>query len=541
MSNTVEYITKKSEVKRVFTEIGLLALSAVLFALSFPNVLNQWGFFPLAFICIAPLFIVVHSAGWVRIFLYGIAYGYGSYALFNYWLGAFHPLAGVIVYVIYASYFLVLLPMLKLADRIFPRYGFLLQAGMWIAYEYLKTLGFLGYPYGAIGYTQYLFLPFIQISSVFGFWFVSLMVIIPSVFLGNALKTGFSGFKPFVRQNRIFIYIYAVVFVAVLVFGFASPSDFSDSPEIKLGFVQHNADSWKGGNRQYESNKNTLIRLSNEALEADPDIEMMIWSETAFVPGIDWHTRYRTDPTAFRLVRELKEFFATQDIPYVTGNDDGQLEPDESGELRRVDYNAVLLYDDGVLKQTYRKTHLVPFSEHFPYQHIMPRFYQALKDRDYHWWEKGTEYTVFNAAGVRFSTPICFEDVFGYLSREFINNGAQILVNMTNDSWSGSIPSEMQHMAMAVFRAVENRRTMVRGTNSGITCTIEPDGEVTAMIEPFEENYMINTVPIYEETTTLYTRWGDWFAVLLLVLTLAATAAGIVFTIARRFGSGRQN
>ena len=541
MSNTVEFITKKSEVKRVFTEIGLLALSAVLFALSFPNVLNQWGFFPLAFICIAPLFIVVHSAGWVRIFLYGIAYGYGSYALFNYWLGAFHPLAGIIVYVIYASYFLVLLPMLKLADRIFPRYGFLLQAGMWIAYEYLKTLGFLGYPYGAIGYTQYLFLPFIQISSVFGFWFVSLMVIIPSVFLGNALKTGFSGFKPFVRQNRIFISIYAVVFVAVLVFGFASPSDFSDSPEIKLGFVQHNADSWKGGNRQYESNKNTLIRLSNEALEADPDIEMMIWSETAFVPGIDWHTRYRTDPTAFRLVRELKEFFATQDIPYVTGNDDGQLEPDESGELRRVDYNAVLLYDDGVLKQTYRKTHLVPFSEHFPYQHIMPRFYQALKDRDYHWWEKGTEYTVFNAARVRFSTPICFEDVFGYLSREFINNGAQILVNMTNDSWSGSIPSEMQHMAMAVFRAVENRRTMVRGTNAGITCTIEPDGEITAMIEPFEENYMISTVPIYEETTTLYTRWGDWFAVLLLVLTLAATAAGIVFTIARRFGSGRQN
>ncbi len=529
-------IKPSASVKQVFIEIGLLALSAVLFALSYPNVINTWGFFPLAFICLTPLFIVVHRCGWGRVFVYGITYGYVSYALFNYWLGAFHPLAGVIVYVIYASYFLVLVPLLKLADRLFPRYGYLLQAGLWVAYEFLKTKGFLGYPYGNLGYSQYLFLPFIQISSVFGVWFVSLMVVLPSVFIGNALKNGVSGFKPFIKKNKLFIYIYAAVFIAVLIFGFASPSDFSDSPQIKLGFVQHNADSWKGGTRQFENNKDKLIALSEKALAEDPDIQMMIWSETCFVPGIDWHTRYRTDPERYRLVKELKDFFATQKIPYVIGNDDGQLEPDSSGEPERVDYNAVLLYD-GELKQTYRKIHLVPFTEHFPYQKIMPRFYQALKDRDYHWWKQGTEYTVFDAAGVRFSTPICFEDVFGYLSRNFVNAGAQILVNMTNDSWSGSIPSEMQHMAMGVFRAVENRRTMVRGTNAGITCTIEPDGKITSMIDPFEENYMISTVPIYESTDTLYTKWGDWFAVTVLIASLAVLAAGIVYKISRRVRS----
>jgi apolipoprotein N-acyltransferase len=399
-----------------------------------------------------------------------------------------------------------------------------------MCYEFLRTLGFLGYPYGNLGYSQYLFKPFIQISSVTGFWFVSLMVVLPSAFIGNALRDGRSGFLPFIKKNKIIIYIYAAVFAAILVFGFTTPSDFSDSKQIKLGFVQHNADTWEGGLRAYERNMNKMIDLSMQALEEDPDIEMMVWSETCFVPGIDWHSRYRTDPDRYRLVKDLKAFLATQDIPYVIGNDDGQLEPDENGDLRRVEYNAVLLYD-GEFKETYRKIHLVPFTENFPYEKQMPRFYQALKDRDYHWWGKGTEYTIFDAAGVKFSTPICYEDVFGYMSREYINNGAQIIVNMTNDSWSGSIPAEMQHMAMAVFRAVENRRTLVRGTNAGITCTIEPDGEITSIIEPFTEDYMISSVPVYEETTTLYTRWGDWFAILNLVVTFAALALGIIHRI----------
>ncbi|MBI9109067.1 MAG: apolipoprotein N-acyltransferase [Spirochaetales bacterium] len=530
MSEGVLVKQGRISLKQGLKEIGLLCLSAVIFTLSFPSILSEWGLFPLAFISLVPLFIVINSCTWVRTAAYGIFFGYISYALFNYWLSTFHPLAIVIVPVIYASYFLVLVPLLKLADKIFPRYGFLVQAGLWLSYEYLRTLGFLGYPYGNLGYSQYLFRPFIQISSVTGFWLISLMVVLPSAFLGRAFKGGRSCFLPYIRKNRLVVYVYAAVFTAILIFGFAAQSDFSDSQQIKLGFVQHNADTWKGGIRQHEGNMNKMISLSKRALEEDPDIDMMIWSETCFVPGIDWHTRYRTDPDRYRIVKELTTFLKTQDIPFVIGNDDGQLEPDENGELKRVEYNAVLLYD-GELKDTYRKTHLVPFTESFPYQKQMPRFYQALKDRDYHWWEKGTEYTVFDAAGVKFGTPICYEDVFGYLSREFINNGAQIIVNMTNDSWSGSIPAEMQHMAMAVFRAVENKRTLVRGTNSGITCTIEPDGEITSIIEPFTEDYMISNVPIYDETTTLYTRWGDWFAVLNLIVTLSVLFIGVIVRI----------
>jgi len=125
----------------------------------------------------------------------------------------------------------------------------------------------------------------------------------------------------------------------------------------------------------------------------------------------------------FALVADLKEFLATQNIPYLFGNDDGQKKdpnlppvlPD--GSSNKLDYNAVLLYEGGDLKDTYRKVHLVPFTENFPYKESLPGIYKILVNNGYHFWERGTEYTVFDAAGVKFSTPICFEDAFGYLSR----------------------------------------------------------------------------------------------------------------------------
>jgi apolipoprotein N-acyltransferase len=222
-----------------------------------------------------------------------------------------------------------------------------------------------------------------------------------------------------------------------------------------------------------------------------------------------------------------------QEVPFLTGNDDGQLANPSlppvlaDGSYNRVDYNAVLLYHENELKQTYRKTHLVPFTENFPYQDLFPRFYQLLVEHDYHFWEKGTEYTVLDAEGVKFSTPICFEDVFGYISRRFVREGAQVIVNMTNDSWSGSVAAQMQHMAMAVFRAVENRRSVIRGSNSGMTCTIDPDGRIIDMMEPFTRGYMISTVPIYTERTTPYTMWGNWFAVSALIAAAGLLLVGL--------------
>ena len=117
---------------------------------------------------------------------------------------------------------------------------------------------------------------------------------------------------------------------------------------------------------------------------------------------------------------------------------------------------------------------------------------------------------------------------FGDLNRRFVQAGAQVLVNMTNDSWSFSVPAEVQHMMMGVFRAVENRRSMVRSTNGGMTVTIDPNGRILDQLEPFTDDYLISTVPVVEGGHTLYTRFGDWLGMLMVALALGMLGYGAV-------------
>jgi apolipoprotein N-acyltransferase len=254
-----------------------------------------------------------------------------------------------------------------------------------------------------------------------------------------------------------------------------------------------------------------------------------VWSETSFVPPIEYHTRYRGNRRSYELVNELMSFLETQELPYVIGNGDAQLVATPEGDLERVDYNAVLLYDDGELQDTYRKIHLVPFTEHFPYGGILSGVRQLLIENETTFWESGDEYTIFNVDGHAFATPICFEDTFGYLSRNFVREGADLIVNLTNDSWAYSEAAAMQHMQMAVFRAIENKRSVVRSTNGGMTTVIDPNGKILAMLPAFTEDYLTHDVPVYTEETTLYTRWGNWLAIVF----VAAAAASLLFGIGR--------
>ena len=172
---------------------GLLALSAILFSLSFPSFINTSGFPLLSWISLFPAFIVTYSMSWKRAPFYGLFLGLISYAVFNYWLSSFHPLTIFIVPLLYAAYYLILFPFLKLSNTLFPRYSFVVNTVIWTGYEYLRTKGFLGYSYGVMGYTQYLFPPLVRLSSLTGVWGVSFLVIFPSAFLGYALKDVFTG------------------------------------------------------------------------------------------------------------------------------------------------------------------------------------------------------------------------------------------------------------------------------------------------------------------------------------------------------------
>jgi apolipoprotein N-acyltransferase len=177
-------------------------------------------------------------------------------------------------------------------------------------------------------------------------------------------------------------------------------------------------------------------------------------------------------------------------------------------------YNSALLVDgDGAVLGKYDKIHLVPFGEAIPFESVFP----ALRDVNFGEadFRRGDEYLVFEVDDARFSTLICFEAIFPRLVREFVDDGAQVLVNITNDVWYGRTSMPFQHAQMAVMRAIENRRSLARSANSGVSLFADPYGRVIARTAIFERGVLVEDVPIVEGKT-FYTRHGGMIAWLML-------------------------
>jgi apolipoprotein N-acyltransferase len=292
--------------KHFLIHLGATALGAVLFGFSFPNVLNANGFPLLAWIAFVPVFWVIQEVNLPVSAFWGALYGYGAYSIFNYWLSGFNPLAGIIVNSIYLVYFAVLFPILKLALILFPRRGYIVQWALWIGYEYLRTLGFLGYSYGIIGYSQWRLIPIIQIASIFGVWGVSALVMFPSCYLGAGMKSFLTGEgSKFFKREWLPGGLWVLALAGTLVYGFVGQVNTTGARSVNLALIQHNDDPWKGDLPQYRQNYYILKRLSQEAVSAKPKPDLVVWSETAFVPRIYWHMTYRDDPDYAVLVEEL--------------------------------------------------------------------------------------------------------------------------------------------------------------------------------------------------------------------------------------------
>jgi apolipoprotein N-acyltransferase len=486
------------------TELFLLITGSLLFALSFPNFIYRWGFSFLAWFALIPVFLLIHRVGYLKSMLYGALYGYFSYSLFNFWLAKFNPTSFVVVPLIYAVYFIFWFPVFKWADKTFPRWGYLVQLVFWLAFEIFRTRGFLGYSYGILGYSQYQNLSVIGISDLTGVLGVSGLLVFPSLWIARYIRfrkeegTSIGLLK---KATHLFFpaCLYVLILAGSMIYSNLSRVVYENSPLWRTSLIQHDINAWLSGTEVYARALDKLLELSDEALADNPDT--VIWSETSFVPSIEWHNKRREDRERLALVQKLMSYLESKDTPFLIGNNDSEM---SAGKM--ITYNAVLLFEGQEIIDRYRKIHLVPFGEHFPYTKLFPRFYKYILDSGATFYEKGEEYTVFDIGGVKSSPLICFEDTFGYLSRNFIREGAQVLVNVTNDSWSKAQACSIQHVGMAVFRSVENRRSMIRASNGGFTCLIDPNGKIVDYLEPFTADVLTVDVPVYEGEPTLYNR-----------------------------------
>ncbi|MDR2490824.1 MAG: apolipoprotein N-acyltransferase [Spirochaetaceae bacterium] len=610
MRQTVTNAANSNKMRQTVTKsfvlnFAAITASALFFSVSFPNPLFSRGLGFAGFFAYIPLLAVIGRAPLRHCVFYGAWYGLVSTALSNYWLYNFHPFALPLACTILMAYYAVFFPILRAAVLLFPRRHYLPQCLLWVGFEYCRSLGFLGYTFGISGYTQWRFLPLIQSASLGGVWVVSAILIFPQTLAASVvtrfcllrdknqeggslplapaaaaapssatpspkgasapLKTPAPSARALSARALAPTVIPAAAYLAVLagflVYGFLGRPAIDGLPQRRIALIQQNDDPWKDGVEEYRKTLGGLKTLSSRALAQstaeDRPVDLVVWPETAFVPMIYWHTRYRTDNAYYQLVKELTDYLTAQDAPFLIGNDDGRRETRE-GRIERVDYNAALLFWRGELAEVYRKQRLVPFSEYFPYKKQLPFFYALLQNAGVTFWEPGAKPVIFeippeappNApemppnqppdapkspeipptppqagqGGFRFAAPICFEDSFGGISRQFTRLGADILVNMTNDSWGKSLSCQNQHLAMSVFRAVENRRSVVRAATSGQTCAIAPDGSILAEAPPFTAAFVNADVPI-ASGQTFYTKHGDFFP----LACLAAAALLLIF------------
>jgi apolipoprotein N-acyltransferase len=187
-------------------------------------------------------------------------------------------------------------------------------------------------------------------------------------------------------------------------------------------------------------------------------------------------------------------------------------------------YNrAYLVTPDGTLPQFYDKVHLVPFGEYVPFKHLLSfvnRMVPAAGD-----FAEGEKIAPLNHEHLSLGTLICFEAIFPKIARIHTQNGANIIVNITNDAWFGKTSAPYQHLAMAIFRAVENRRPFIRSANTGFSALIGPHGKIFSQGGLYREETLKGVIHISNTTPTFYTRFGDLFAVSMLIISLIITAS----------------
>jgi apolipoprotein N-acyltransferase len=188
--------------------------------------------------------------------------------------------------------------------------------------------------------------------------------------------------------------------------------------------------------------------------------------------------------------------------------------------------SADFIRPDGSFAGRYDKMHLVPFGEYTPYKNLF--FFAGSLLQDVGLFDPGTNRVVFQTGGHTFGTFICYESIFGDEVRQFVRNGAQVLVNISDDGWYGDTSAPWEHLNMVRMRAIETHRWVLRATNSGVTAAIDPYGRVTNAA-PRHLRTSLRVHFEYEPDLTFYVRHGDWFAWLCSIV----TAAMLVISLAR--------
>jgi apolipoprotein N-acyltransferase len=391
--------------------------------------------------------------------------------------------------------------------RAFGPAALLLAPFAWVGTEILRAHTFFRFPWCLLGYSQQPNLPYIQVARFGAVYAVSFVLAAASAGLAYA------ALEP--RRGRGGWGLAAVLIVVVLVGADGAVTLSRPLPEagrLRVGLVQARIlqdEKWVP--EAAEDHIAQHVRLTRRA--AEDGARLVVWPESSVPFPLD------ESPPARRRLESLARELG---IYLLFGNDDVEAR----GGRERIFVGAKMLDPRGRLVYRYHKMHLVPFGEYVPLEPVFTlggRVAARVVSRVGQF-TPGAEAAVGTAAGARLGTFICYEAIFPGLVRRFTEQGAELLVNVTNDGWYGRTSAPHQHLAMAVFRAVENGRTLVRAANTGITAVVDARGRVLERTALFDRTVLVRDVPLLRGST-FYARHGDLFGWGSLLVSLGVTAA----------------
>ena len=489
--------------KRTKAEKLLLALlSGAMLTASFP----PSPLYFLAWLALVPLLKSLENQPPMAALRLGFAAGLAHYLTLIYWviivMGHYGhlPLPLSVSILILFSLYLSIYPAFfawgyALIGRSFL--GSLKTAGLWVALEYVRANILTGFPWCLLGHSQYMNLEAIQVADLVGAYGTSFVIVLSSTLIyGLLLERNIDRWK---REAPVLLLILALA----LGYGFYRMSD-SRPPQatLKVAIVQGNIDQSIKWSPAYQ--EKTIQIYSALTLQSQPfGPDLVVWPETA-VP-LFFQDGEPLARTVLHTARESGAYMIFGSPAYRRGR----------GSVSFFN-RAYLASPNAEIIGSYDKVHLVPFGEYVPIQRFLPfvqRLVVAAGD-----FLPGDTVAPLKFPKASAGVLICFESIFPELGRAMTKNGATLLVNLTNDAWYGMSSAPFQHFSMAVFRAVENRRPVVRAANTGISAFILPNGKIVEQSGLFTEALLTKELPLPGSGLTLYTRFGDFFAIALTIL-----------------------
>lgn len=364
-------------------------------------------------------------------------------------------------------------------------------AVLWLGIEFLRTFFPVDFFWAALGHSQYSNKVILQWASLGSVYIISFMIVWISLYFYTLIRR---------KHNKK----EGLVLAGVLVFLFSYSawqmiSFKSETPvkEIKIGLMQPAINQYDINAK--EENVFEMLRVFIDQLNTfDRDTDLVVWHEAAMPLRI---------PTGFDNFDYIMERYFTR--AYNFPNQIVGMDMVDRDELSF--FNAAGFVQNGKINKIYKKIKLAPFGEYLPYSEFLRSIgLSILVPGNLGDFVRGTEYTVYDFGGFKASILICYDGTFSENVAGFVRNGAEILVNISNDAWFGNSSETFQHGMFYPFRAVETGRTIVRSANVGISEILLPDGTIENATKFLERTTINRKIPLYNKST-VYLVLGNWF------------------------------